>query len=497
MDDKAKERLAWLERNYRPCACRSVTPFFGHRQKEYVLSAHENEQGKDIPYRTFFQHDRDKIIYCRSFRRLRLKTQVFPEYAEDHFRTRLDHTLEVDQIARHFARQLELNEDLVDAIALGHDIGHAPFGHSGERALHRILRKMSKPSSKMEFPVSNGFKHNWQGLRVVDELEKAYPEAAGGLNLTNAVRLGILKHTNLEWKDRDCPKKADREECSCDMEAILKEQKIDAKDGRYDIFEIQVCCLSDEIAQVMHDFEDALISNLADLDDIVGDEREEWPLIKECLDSIESRFNVGREKRKWRKWAELNQLDLSNPENRSLLISRIRSEMIFLLTNDVTSFSELKLKKWECQNNCHNNNDFNQFVSQKKPFDHLISMEKLKTPFEKLKKRLAEILLHSERVARMDGKAEYILRQIFEVYIHEPQQVHDSVLENFVKEKGARYSVSKLRGYSRAGWNRLNNDERNLKKFVRAVIDYMGGMTDRLAWREYDQLYSAYPRREL
>ncbi|MEK0336088.1 MAG: dNTP triphosphohydrolase, partial [Nitrosopumilus sp.] len=435
-DEETKKRLDYLEDRYRDCACLSTTPFFGDRHREHFSSAHENEQGKKIPYRTFFQHDRDKILYCRSFRRLRLKTQVFPEYAEDHFRTRLDHTLEVNQIARHFARQLRLNEDLVDAIALAHDIGHTPFGHSGERALHRILRNPPKLRGEVEIPVSNGFKHNWQGLRVVDKLEKAYPETAGGLNLTNAVRLGILKHTDLECKKRDYPKETDRGKCSCDMEETLKKQKIDANDERYDIFEIQVCSLSDEIAQVVHDFEDALISNLADLGDIVKN-REDWPLIKECLNKIEDHFKAGGKNGEWRKWRKLTELDLSDPENRSLLVSRIRSEMLFLLTNDVTSVAKPKLKKWECQNNCRNNNDFNQFVSQKKPFDHLISMDKLKTPFEKLQKKLVDILVHSERIARMDGKAEYILRQIFEVYINEPQQVHNSVLENFVKDKGA------------------------------------------------------------
>jgi dGTPase len=164
------EHLRKLESHYRACACRSTTPFFSERKygREKNTSSHTTDE-EDRDYRTYFQHDRDKILYSRSFKRLRLKTQILPEHIADYLRTRSDHTLEVSQIARHLARQLRLNEDLVDAIALAHDIGHTPFAHSGERALHKFLI-MNK---------CDGFKHNWQGLRVVDKLEEAYPEING------------------------------------------------------------------------------------------------------------------------------------------------------------------------------------------------------------------------------------------------------------------------------------------------------------------------------
>ncbi|MBZ4686811.1 MAG: dGTPase [Clostridia bacterium] len=126
--------------------------------------------------RTEYQRDRDRIIHSKAFRRLKHKTQVFISPEGDHFRTRLTHTLEVSQIARTIARALRLNEDLTEAIALGHDLGHTPFGHAGEEALDSIY--------------SEGFKHNQQSLRVVDELEQGK-----GLNLTWEVRDGILNHT--------------------------------------------------------------------------------------------------------------------------------------------------------------------------------------------------------------------------------------------------------------------------------------------------------------
>jgi dGTPase len=134
------------------------------------------------PVRTDFQRDRDRIIHSKSFRRLKHKTQVFIDPEEDHYRTRLTHTLEVAQIARTISRALRLNEDLTEAIALGHDLGHTPFGHAGEQALDEVYR---------EFVPDGGFRHGDQSLRVVDLLEKK----GLGLNLTWEVRDGILHHS--------------------------------------------------------------------------------------------------------------------------------------------------------------------------------------------------------------------------------------------------------------------------------------------------------------
>ncbi len=145
--------------------------------------------------RTDFQRDRDRIIHCKSFRRLKFKTQVFLAPKGDHYRTRLTHTLEVSQVARTLARALRLNEDLTEAIALGHDLGHTPFGHIGEKTLDRLM--------------SGGFMHNVQSLRVVDVLEKD----GAGLNLTWEVRDGIRNHSGEDepatlegW----CVRRADR-----------------------------------------------------------------------------------------------------------------------------------------------------------------------------------------------------------------------------------------------------------------------------------------------
>lgn len=161
----------------------------------------------DCPVRTAFVRDRDRIIHCKSFRRLKHKTQVFLSPVGDHYRTRLTHTLEVNQIARTIARGLRLNEDLTEAIALGHDLGHTPFGHAGEAVLNDL--------------VPGGFEHNVQSLRVVEKLENN----GQGLNLTFEVRDGILNHK---------------------------------KNGSPATVEGRVVSIADRIAYINHDIDDAI-----------------------------------------------------------------------------------------------------------------------------------------------------------------------------------------------------------------------------------------------
>lgn len=151
--------------------------FLSPYAKKSVDSIGREAEEENDPFRTCFQRDRDRIIHCNAFRRLKHKTQVFLSPEGDHYRTRLTHTLEVSQIARTIARCLSLNEDLTEAIALGHDLGHTPFGHAGERALNNCC------------PL--GFRHYEQSVRVVEYLEKD----GKGLNLTSEVREGIMRHT--------------------------------------------------------------------------------------------------------------------------------------------------------------------------------------------------------------------------------------------------------------------------------------------------------------
>jgi len=184
------------------------------------------------PYRSCYQRDKDRVVYSTAFRRLEYKTQVFVNHEGDYYRTRLTHTLEVSQIAKSIARTLKLNEDLVEAIALAHDLGHTPFGHSGEDALRDIMKD------------HGGFDHNTQGLRVVDYLEQRYPEFPG-LNLTYETREGIAKHSTPFDQPRP---------------VIPFESKGSP------ILEIQVVDVADEIAYDNHDLDDGITSGLINED---------------------------------------------------------------------------------------------------------------------------------------------------------------------------------------------------------------------------------------
>ena len=185
---------------------------------------------KEPEYRSCYQRDRDRIIHSTAFRRLEYKTQVFVNHEGDYYRTRLTHTLEASQIARSIARELALNEDLVEAIVLSHDIGHPPFGHAGEDTLSVLMKD------------NGGFDHNLQGLRVVDELEQRYPTFPG-LNLTWEVREGINKHTTMF----DGP-----------------ERLIELDPTSSPTLETQIVDIADEIAYDNHDIDDGIASGLID-----------------------------------------------------------------------------------------------------------------------------------------------------------------------------------------------------------------------------------------
>lgn len=189
---------------------------------------------KEHRYRSCYQRDRDRIVHSTAFRRLEYKTQVFVNHEGDYYRTRLTHTLEVTQIARSIARVLKLNEDLTEAIALAHDLGHTPFGHAGEEALKELMKK------------HGGFDHNIHGLRVVDLLEERYPEFKG-LNLSWEVREGIVKHST----SYDNPPKV--ESLKPKLSPPLEAQVVD---------------IADEIAYDNHDLDDGLTSRFLKEDDL-------------------------------------------------------------------------------------------------------------------------------------------------------------------------------------------------------------------------------------
>ncbi|MBN1282681.1 MAG: deoxyguanosinetriphosphate triphosphohydrolase [Proteobacteria bacterium] len=190
---------------------------------------------QESEYRTCFARDRDRIVHCEAFRRLEYKTQVFVNHEGDYYRTRLTHTLEVAQISRGIARTLRLNEDLAEAIALAHDLGHTPFGHRGETALNELMA------------AHGGFEHNRQSYRVVTLLERRYPDFPG-LNLSSEVLEGLLKHAS----EYDSP----------ELKGLITESPGSPT------LEAQVVNVADEIAYMNHDLDDGLESGMLRMEDL-------------------------------------------------------------------------------------------------------------------------------------------------------------------------------------------------------------------------------------
>ncbi len=201
-------------------------------------SAGRDFKESDHPTRTCYQRDRDRVVHSEAFRKLEYKTQVFIIFEGDYYRTRLTHTLEVAQIARTIGRNLKLNEDLIEAIALAHDLGHPPFGHAGEKALDTIMKESGLKA----------FNHNWRSFEIVSRFEKRYPQF-DGLNLTTEVLVGILKHKTVY----DVP----------EMRQMHK---------RYSegpTLEAQVVDIADSLAYLNHDIDDGLTSGCIKENDLI------------------------------------------------------------------------------------------------------------------------------------------------------------------------------------------------------------------------------------
>lgn len=343
------------------------------------------------PYRTAFQRDRDRIIHSTAFRRLEYKTQVFVNHEGDYYRTRLTHTLEVAQIARTIARALRLNEDLVEAISLAHDLGHTPFGHAGEETLHELMKDRG------------GFEHNSQGLRVINYLEERYPDFKG-LNLTWEVREGVLKHTT----------------------AMDHPQQL--RVGESTTLEAQVVDVSDEIAYDSHDLDDGITSGLIDVKDL--NKIELWQQVQEQISKKYPRLKDEIQK------------------------FQIVKSLINLQVQDVIEQTELNLSRF----NIHSVDDVRKHSEKILTFSPELSKKR-----EQLRQFLNQKLYQHYKVVRMSNKAKRFIRELFQCYVSNPEQLPPTTRER-IKEEGVH----------------------------RAVCNYIAGMTDRYAQKEYRRLFQPY-----
>ncbi len=223
------------------------------------------------PTRTDFQRDRDRVVHSTAFRRLKHKTQVFIHHEGDHFRTRLTHTIEVAQIARAIARALRLDEDLAEALALAHDLGHTPFGHAGEDGLDRVMRPYG------------GFEHNGQTLRLVTDLERRYAEF-DGLNLSWETLEGIVKHNGpLIGSDGKPTSRYAKQ--GLPTAIVDYNNRHDLKLNTHASLEAQAAAIADDIAYNAHDIDDALRGKVIALDDL-----ESVPLVGDLLAEVRERY---------------------------------------------------------------------------------------------------------------------------------------------------------------------------------------------------------------
>ncbi len=347
---------------------------------------------KEPSYRTAFQRDRDRILHTTAFRRLEYKTQVFVYYEGDYYRTRLTHTLEVCQIGRTIARALGLNEDLVEAISLAHDLGHPAFGHAGEETLAELMT------------ASGGFNHNTQSLRIVEVLEERYPDFPG-LNLTWEVREGIIKHETIY--DR-----SDASGYDPDLRPPL---------------EAQIVNVADEAAYTAHDLDDGLRSGLLQPEDLQG--LALWEGVLRSLDLAGQPFDAMARYRAVRRLIGLAVGDLVHATAQRLEEAGVGS------VKDVRNHPDLLVGHSP------------EMAAQNR----------------ELKGFLYENLYRHWRVMRMQTKAAWFIRQLFQAYTSQP-----GILPPVVRE-------------------RIEQDG-----LQRAVCDYIAGMTDRFALQEYRRLFGPF-----
>jgi dGTPase len=322
------------------------------------------------PIRTAFQRDRDRVIHTRAFRRLEYKTQVFVHHEGDHYRNRLTHTLEGAQIARTIARALRLNEDLAEAVALAHDLGHTPFGHAGERVLAELMKE------------HGGFDHNRQSLRVVDWIERRYPDFRG-LNLTGDTRAGMLKH-GAPWRH------------PVPLPPVAAQVALEA----------QVSDLSDEIAYINHDLDDGLREGVLSLEQL-----EPFSLWREAKARADERA-----------------LKASDEVHRQQTIVAL----IDGLVTDAVETSSARLAEAAPASSLAAREHATRLIG--------FSPERERAKLE-LKRFLLEDFYQHPRVMQMTRKAEWVVGDLFRTYRETPGLLPGNVVAR-LEEEGAERAIS-------------------------------------------------------
>jgi dGTPase len=370
----------------------------------------------ESPTRSPFQRDRDRIVHAGAFRKLKYKTQVFVYHEGDYFRTRLTHSLEVAQIARSISRQLGLDEDLAEAVALAHDLGHTPFGHAGEDAMHEVMAPYG------------GFDHNDQAIRVLTELEARYA-GFDGLNLTWETLEGIAKHNG--------PLIADGQQAVPPTIAALN-RKFNLDLSSFASLEAQVAALADDIAYNNHDLDDGLRAGFFELEEVA-----ELPLVGDLIHAV---------------------MDQHKGLAKGRLIHEVIRRMINRMVEDVignarTTLMDLKPASAD---------DIRQAGRTIIRFT-----DGLKRDEQSLREFLATRMYRHYKVNRVTSKARRIVQQLFDIFFEEP----GTLPTDWQAAAGRNAQAFEARGDDPAAGR------------ARIICDYIAGMTDRYATKEYQRLF--------
>jgi dGTPase len=431
MAESMRQRLERAEdEQLAPWAARS-----GRATRRYRVE----DDGRAFDYRTQFQRDRDRIVYSRAFRRLRHKAQsgILPAY-EDHRRNRLTHTLEVTQLARTIARALRLNEDLIEAVALGHDLGQPPFGPAGGLALDDLLSGRLDGRGGPGLGDLGGFWRSWQSLRVVDRLEKRYEHP--GLNLTDAVREGILKSGEV---DRTIPET---------LEAV--------RSDRPPVFEVQVVMLADRLATVLHDLDDALQSGAV------------------SVAAVERLRTVSELKRK---------LGARYPTRatRFMKANAIHRGLTHLLVTAVILGGSRGLERWAEQHEVTDSESFVRVADETVLGSEIAPSPAALRMLEELEVFVEQRVRRNYEADRVNARGRRVLLGLHAAYHADPTLLEPHVLLRYKEIAGVRY----LRDLAAdAVEGELQRRYRPEPRFVRLLADYLSGMTDPYAMEEHARL---------
>lgn len=431
-------------------------------------------------HRNEFQRDRERIVNSKAFRRLVDKAQIFSADKGDHYRTRMTHTLEVNQIAKAISTCLQLNLDLTEAIALGHDLGHTPFGHQGERTIRDILFNQEL-EGLFNIQIDNfdykselgGFKHNYQGIKVLTELEEKYVEYPG-LDISFQVLEGILKHTKL--KDAQIKEFIN--------EKFVDELHIDKPFCTN--LEGQVVAIADEIAQRGHDIDDAITSGLINIDEIL--ESLSAYKFQDLYEKIkEEKINIDSYKRHY-------------VDERELTIGRIISAIVNYFIDDVVEKSKSLIEEYVGDKTCG-------------IFDEkLINFsERGELCCHFLEKIINKKVIANAEVARFDYNANVVIRKLFELYYKNPKLLHsgkirkiyidtllcenEGVADSAVDFQNGNLDIvgEEIRKITSVPIKDLSNEDEMIifckrKILIRNIADYIAGMTDSYAMQEYRKI---------